>query len=196
MPGPGGPERTKFFDCAPIPPMPIHLIYARSRDFCIGQGGGLPWRLPRDFRHFKETTLGHPVLMGRRTYEDHKSLLPQRTNVVLTRDRSFVGVEGLVIRHDLEAALDEFTAGGQLAFVIGGAGLYAAAFPRASAVVETVVDTEVPDGDVRVPAFDFAGWDSERILAASPDDRHAFGFEVRVHRRPAAGAPGPASEPS
>lgn len=163
--------------------MPIHLIYARSRDFCIGRGGSLPWRLPADFRHFKRTTLGHPVLMGRKTYADHESVLPGRTNVVLTRDRAFRGVDGLVIRHDLDAALDEFTAGAGLAYVIGGAGVYAAAFPRADAVIETIVDTEVPDGDVRVEAFDFTGWSSRKILEHPADERHAVGFEVWERER-------------
>ena len=120
--------------------MPIHLIYARSEDFCIGRGGGLPWRLPDDFRHFKQTTLGHPVLMGRATYADHESVLPDRTNVVLSRDPGFRGVDGIVVRHDLDAAMDEFCADGQLAFVIGGAGVFSAAFPRADEVIETVVD--------------------------------------------------------
>ncbi len=158
--------------------MPIHLIYARSEDFCIGRDGGLPWRLPDDFRHFKRTTVGHPVLMGRRTYADHESVLPDRTNVVLSRDPGFRGVDGIVVRHDLDAAMAEFSADGQVAFVIGGAGVFSAAFPRANEVIETVVDTRVADGDVFVEAFDFSGWHSERILQKEPDERHAHGFEV------------------
>ena len=165
--------------------MPIHLIYARSRDHCIGVGGGLPWRLPEDFRHFKRTTLGHPVLMGRRTYQDHQSVLPGRTNVVLSRDPGFAGAEGIVVRHDLKAAMTEFGGADRLAFVIGGAGIFSAAFPWAEAVVETIVGTEVPGGDAFVEAFDFSNWDSERILAKEPDERHAVGFEVwRRLRRP------------
>ncbi|BAM03580.1 dihydrofolate reductase [Phycisphaera mikurensis] len=164
--------------------MPIHLIYARSLDHCIGRDGGLPWRLPADFRHFKRTTLGHPIVMGRKTYGDHQSVLPGRTNVVLSRDPGFRGADGIVVRHDLEAALDEYGAGGRLAFVIGGAGVFSAAFPRAEAVIETIVRTEVPEGDVRVEAFDFAGWRSEKILEHGADERHAFAFEVWERKRP------------
>ncbi len=123
--------------------------------------------------------------MGRRTYADHESVLPDRTNVVLSRDAGFHGVDGIVVRHDLDAAMDEFSGDGKLAFVIGGAGVFSAAFPRADEVIETVVKTRVPDGDVFVEAFDFSGWHSERILAKEPDGRHAHAFEVwrRVRQR-------------
>ena len=162
--------------------MPIHLIYARSLDFCIGRGGGLPWRLPEDFRHFKRTTLGHPVLMGRKTWADHQSVLPGRTNVVFSRDPGFEAPEGMVLRRDLDAAMDEF-GGDRLAYVIGGAGVFSAAFGRAEAVVETVVETEVPDGDVSVEAFDFSGWRSEKVLEKEPDEKHAHAFSVWVHKK-------------
>ena len=170
--------------------MPVELVYARSLDFCIGRGGGLPWRLPEDFQHFKRTTLGHPILMGRRTFADHESVLPGRTNVVLSRDPGFGAPAGIEVRRDLAAAIAEFSSAERKAFVIGGAGVFSEAFPQADAVVETIVDTEVPDGDVRVEAFDFSGWRSERILVKEPDDRHAVGFEVWRRTRPPAQAGG------
>ena len=74
--------------------MDISLIYARSRNYCIGREGRLPWHLPDEFRFFTDTTMGHPVIMGRRSYEDHNGLLPGRLNIVVTHQPDYTVVEG------------------------------------------------------------------------------------------------------
>lgn len=162
--------------------MTLSLIYARSENRCIGADGGLPWRLPDEFKHFKQTTMGRPIIMGRRTYADHDNVLPGRANVVLTSRKDFNPKNGVELRHDLDAALREFGADGGEVFVIGGAGLFAEAFPRADRVYETVVHAEV-EGDTFLPEFDFAGWTSTKIETHPADDRHPFAFTITRYDR-------------
>ena len=167
--------------------MTLALIYARSENRCIGADGGLPWRLPDDFAHFKRTTMGCPILMGRRTYEDHDNVLPGRTNVVLTRQPDFKAKPGLLVRRDLDAALAEFAPGsdanpGETVFVIGGAGLFAEAFPQADRVYETIVHAEV-EGDTFLPDFDFTDWHTTLLDEHPADARHPHAFTILQHDR-------------
>ncbi|MEM6750438.1 MAG: dihydrofolate reductase [Planctomycetota bacterium] len=163
--------------------MQLSLIYARSENRVIGAKGGIPWRLPDDFAHFKRTTMGTPILMGRRTYEDHDSALPGRLNIVITRNADYQPAEGVEVAPSLKAALELAAQENDEAFVIGGVGLFADALPRAQTVYETVVHAEV-EGDAVLPDFDFAtGW-ATTVLAEHPvDDRHAHAFTVYRHDR-------------
>jgi dihydrofolate reductase len=163
--------------------MRLCLIYARSENRCIGRDGGLPWKLPDEFRHFKCTTMGCPIVMGRRTFEDHQNVLPGRTNIVLSRDPSFKGIDGLVVRRSLEEVMREYAEHDGDLFVIGGAVVYAQAFPLAQRVYETIVHTHV-EGDTFLPPFDFAGW-SRTVLEEHPaDERHAHAYTALRWDRP------------
>ena len=84
----------------------LSLIYARSLNHCIGKAGRIPWHLPDEFGHFKRTTLGKPIIMGRKTYEDHESALPGRLNIVISRTANYPVVEGIALAQDLEQAMD------------------------------------------------------------------------------------------
>ncbi len=161
--------------------MKLALVYARSRNYCIGRDGNLPWSLPAEFAFFERTTRGHPVIMGRRTYEDHESALEDRLNIVISRSRSDFAPG---VRHvqDLDAAIALAAASASRAFVIGGAGLMERAFDRADEVFESVVHAEI-DGDVFIKPFDFSTWQTEIVNRHGTDDRHAFSFESRIHRR-------------
>lgn len=159
----------------------VSLIYARSENRCIGIDGGLPWRLPDEFRHFKRTTLGCPVIMGRKTFEDHNSVLPGRENVVLTRQRGLKLPEGVLVRHDFGAVLEEFS-GRDEVFIIGGAGLFERGFEIADRVYETVVHTHVA-GDTFLPAFDLDAWTATEIEQHPADDRHAHAFTITRYDR-------------
>lgn len=158
--------------------MILSLIYARSENHVIGQDGKLPWHLPDDFKHFKRTTLGHPIIMGRRTFEDHKSVLPGRTNIVLTRnpDFSFPGIE---VRRSLDEALAPYRNTDEEVFIIGGAQLFADTFPHAQRVYETVVHTTI-EGDTTIPAFDFNGWTRDQSISRQTDDKHPFAFTISI----------------
>jgi len=162
--------------------MKLSLIYARSRNRCIGQNGELPWRLPDEFKHFKQTTLGCPIIMGRRTYEDHNNILPGRTNIVLTTRTDFQAPEGLVVVNHLDQALAPYQNTDQEVFIIGGAKLFATGYQTADTVYETVVDAEVP-GDTFLPPLDFSAWSTKTLQTHPVDSRHAYAYTVYRHDR-------------
>ena len=131
----------------------LNLIYARAANGVIGKDNQLPWHLPEDLAHFKRTTLGCPVIMGRKTWDSLPPKfrpLPGRLNIVVTRDTGFVA-EGASVVHSLEAACDLCPAGTD-AWVIGGAQIYAQALPLASTVVVTEIARDF-DGDAFAPTL-------------------------------------------
>ncbi|MEM9020520.1 MAG: dihydrofolate reductase [Planctomycetota bacterium] len=160
----------------------LSLIYARSENHCIGKAGRIPWRLPDDFAHFKRTTMGRPIIMGRKTYEDHESALPGRLNLVVTRNPAYRPAQGVGVCGSLEDALTLARRESDEVFVIGGVRLFERAMPIADRVYETVVHTEV-DGDTFLPAFDFTGWESILLENHPADGRHAYAFTVWRHDR-------------
>jgi dihydrofolate reductase len=133
----------------------VYLVAAVAANGVIGAEGRLPWHLPEDLKHFKQLTLGHPVVMGRRTWESLGKALPGRDNIVVTRSPGYEAVDAHVAA-SLEAAL-ALCAGESVVFVIGGAELYAAALPLAHGLVLTEIQREYP-GDVHFPAFDRSAW--------------------------------------
>lgn len=135
----------------------LALIAVVAQNGAIGRDNGLLWHLPEDLRHFRETTRGRAVIMGRRTWESLPEAfrpLPGRRNVVLTRDRDFTA-SGAVLAHTLADALT--AAGDGEVFVIGGAELYAQTLPAAQRLYLTEV-AAAADGDAFFPAIDAAQW--------------------------------------
>ncbi|EWS55170.1 MULTISPECIES: dihydrofolate reductase [unclassified Methylibium] len=135
--------------------MELWLIAAVARDGAIGRAGTMPWHLPQDLAHFKRTTLGCPVVMGRKTWESlppHFRPLPGRRNVVVTRNAAWQA-DGAEAAPSLDAALERLREAERV-FVIGGGELYAQALPRADGLVLTEVDIGVPDADTHFPAWD------------------------------------------
>ena len=138
--------------------MPLHLIYARSRNNVIGVNGDLPWHLPEDLAHFKRTTLGQPVIMGRVTWESIPEKfrpLPGRTNVVVSRQTGF-NAPGTQVVSSLQAAIDLFPAD-DVVWLIGGAQLYSQAMPLAQQLVITEIDADY-EGDAFAPVLNTAEW--------------------------------------
>lgn len=144
MPPPVGPGSTR-----------IYLIAAVARNGVIGAGGALPWRLPEDLKHFRKITFGHPVIMGRRTWDSLGKPLPGRENIVISRKAGFEA-PGASVAASLEAAI-ALCAGEAVAFVIGGAQIYAAALPLADGLALTEIDRDY-EGDARFPAWDRKTW--------------------------------------
>jgi dihydrofolate reductase len=137
----------------------VSLVVAMSRDGLIGRGGGLPWRLPRDLKHFRRLTWGKPIVMGRRTHESIGRPLPGRTNIVLSRREDYAA-EGCLVARDREEALGlAATTGADEAMVIGGCEVFRDFLPLASALHATVVKGEFT-GDVffPVPVLDSPEW--------------------------------------
>ncbi len=165
--------------------MSLVLVAALDRAFAIGRGNQLPWRLPDDLKRFKALTLGHPVLMGRKTAESLGRALPGRANLVLTRSGR-VPFEGM----QAVASLDEAMArcAGSPLMVIGGGEVYSLALPRAERLHLTHVDTEAVGADAFFPAFDADDWRVEHRDPRAADDRHAHAFEFVDYRRAAPAA--------
>lgn len=170
-------------------PLPhIALVVARARNGVIGRDGDLPWRLRSDLQRFKAVTLGKPCVMGRKTWDSLPlKPLPGRLNLVLSKDESFEA-KGAVVCLTLDEAIEigreqAEEDGVDEVCVIGGAGLFETALPRAKRLYVTEVDAE-PEGDVRFPVFDEAAWTetAREAFPAGDKDDHAFVFRVLERR--------------
>jgi dihydrofolate reductase len=159
----------------------IVLLAAVAENGVIGRGNGMPWRLKSDLRHFRALTWGKPAIMGRRTWVSLGKPLPGRTNIVVSRDRSFTAPGG-VVAPNLEAALetargDALRRGANMIVVIGGAELYAQSMAHADRICVTIVHAR-PQGDTVFPPIDPNVWrEVERAEQdAGPGDDVAFAF--------------------
>ena len=157
----------------------------------IGRNNSLPWHLPEDLKYFKATTLGHCIIMGRKTWESIGRPLPGRTSIVVTTNNDY-HAEGARVVNSLEAAvkLAESIAvidGTDEAFVIGGAGLYAAAIPHAQRFHLTRVHAEV-EGDTKLKEFDESQWQEVRRIEHSCDADNPYDYSICLLERKASGA--------
>jgi dihydrofolate reductase len=164
--------------------MRVTLVVAAAKNDTIGDRGKLPWRLPDDLRRFKALTVGHHVVMGRKTWQSIGKPLPDRTNVVVSRDRE-LAAPGAVVVGSLDDALALARNSGETElFVIGGGELYRAALPLADRIQLTRIDADVA-GDVRFPPLDADAWVEVERSEHAADERHAwpFAFVVLDRRR-------------
>jgi len=142
-----------------------------ARNRVIGRDNKLPWHLPADLRHFKELTLGKPIVMGRKTWESLPGLLPDRRHIVVTRRQDYVA-QGAETAADLDAAIalagnvDEI-------MIVGGATLYAEALPVADRLYVTLVDAEI-DGDACFPDFDMGAWKVIEESGMPADEKNRY----------------------
>ncbi len=158
----------------------LSLIVAMAKNRVIGADGKIPWHLPNELQLFKRITMGHHIVMGRKTYESIGRLLPGRTTVIVTRQHGYA-IAGAKIAHTLEDAV-ALCAGDSEVFVIGGGELYRAAMPLADRIYLTVVAAE-PAGDTQMPELDATQW---RLHSTEPfrrDERHAHDYCFEVHDR-------------
>lgn len=146
----------------------------------IGVDNTLPWRLPADLRHFRQLTTGHHVIMGRRNYESIGRPLPERINIVVTRNSAYQA-PGCRVRHSLEEALDD-TGDDPEVFVIGGAEIYRQALPRADRIYLTLVHAQVP-GDTYFPEFDRGEWKEVRRTRHEADEKNPYACSFTVYDR-------------
>jgi dihydrofolate reductase len=138
--------------------MTVTLVAAVAANGVIGVDGDLPWRLPEDLAHFKQLTMGHPMIMGRATFDSIGRALPGRTTIVVTRNPEWFA-DGVETAQSLEAALERAAELDDDIFIVGGGQIYAEAL--ASDVVDLLCITRVaaaPEGDVRFPALDWETW--------------------------------------
>ena len=138
----------------------LTLVAAYARNRVIGHEGRIPWHLPEDFAHFKATTMGGVLVMGRATYDSIGRPLPGRTTIVVTRNPDWTA-EGVLVAGSLEAALDLAAEQPGETFVVGGTQIYQQALPLATHQVLTEVDL-APEGDALYPSFDTGEWQVTR----------------------------------
>jgi dihydrofolate reductase len=170
--------------------IPIAMIAAVADNGVIGNGNTIPWRLPSDFAHFKRTTLGKPLIMGRRTFESIGKPLPGRTNIIVSR-RSDFRPEGATVVASLDAALEmarsvaEAEHAGEI-MIGGGGAIYAEAMPFADRLYISHVELS-PAGDTYFPPIRPEEWrrSGEIDVPAKPEDNAAFRVRIYERRGPA-----------
>lgn len=164
----------------PSDPAPsIALVVAAAENGVIGADGAIPWRLSSDLRHFKALTLGHTIVMGRRTYESIGRPLPGRRTIVVTAS----AIEGVETAPSLTEAL---AAAGRPVFLVGGAGIYAEGMAHADTIYLTRVHA-TPDGDTYFPAIDEDTFAAISQEPGVPGPADACAFTFLVYRRRAGG---------
>lgn len=157
--------------------MSCSIVAAVAANGAIGKGGDLPWHLPADLRHFKSLTVGHHLIVGRKTWESVGKPLPKRTMVVVTRDRDY-HAEGVIVVHSLAEALVAARSDDE-PFVAGGAGLYREAFDVADRMYLTRIHAEF-SADTFFPVFDERVWVliSEETHEADESNRYQYTFQL------------------
>ena len=158
----------------------LTLIVARARNGVIGKDNAMPWKIPGEQAYFKRVTMGHPIIMGRKTWESIGRPLPGRRSIVVTRNAAFAA-PGAEAVHDLQAAL-ALCAGAAEAFVIGGAELYRLALPRADRLLITEIDHDF-EGDTFFPAPERAQWKESSRDHHAPTAERPFAVDYVEYLR-------------
>ncbi len=154
--------------------MKIYIIAAMSQNRIIGKGNKLPWRLPADMRRFRQLTICHPVIMGRKTLESIGHSLRDRFNIVLTR-QPFYNKADCHIAPSLDEALELAGIFSDEVFIIGGAEIFRQALPRADRLYLTIINQNF-DGDTFFPEFDDSQWKEVERIAGERNDRNPYDF--------------------
>ena len=158
----------------------VAVIAAVSLNGTIGRGGQLPWRLRGDLQRFKQITVGHPIIMGRKTWASIGRPLPGRLNIVVTRQPALAAA-GAVVVHSLGDALAAAAPAAE-AFVIGGAALYREALPLAARLYLTIVQAEV-EGDTVFPPFDRTQWQLAQVEEFPADTANDWPCRMEIWNR-------------
>jgi len=159
--------------CNPI----ISAIVAMGENRVIGAKNQLPWHLPADLAHFKTITTGHPILMGRKTYESIGKPLPNRTNIILTRDPNYQ-VDGCLVVSSVDEAIAQTPADTEI-FIIGGAEIYQQFLSHIQRLYLTIVHQEF-DGDVFFPKMNMDEWKEISREAHTADERNVYAYSFLI----------------
>ncbi|NJN78565.1 MAG: dihydrofolate reductase [Saprospiraceae bacterium] len=159
--------------------MKVSAIVAASKNSVIGNDNEIPWYLQEDFKFFKQTTMNHCIIMGRKTFDSIGKPLPKRTNIVITRNPFFVA-SGVIVVSSLEEALMIADESGETeAFIIGGGTIYKQAFPILDCIYYTEVQTEL-EGDTFFPEINTKIWTKSILKSQEANDKNDFDFEVQL----------------
>jgi dihydrofolate reductase len=171
---------TEFAALTRNPGRHISIITAMARNRVIGKGNRVPWRLPGELQIFKKVTMGHHMVMGRKTYESFNRLLPGRTTVIVTRNPNYK-VAGAIVVNSLQAAISACGSDDEV-FIIGGAQLFELALPLADRIYLTTVQAEV-EGDTTMPDFDLTGWKQISTQVFKADAKNPYDYHFSVYQR-------------
>ncbi|MBA3757670.1 dihydrofolate reductase [Candidatus Saccharibacteria bacterium] len=160
--------------------MIISIIVASAKSGVIGRTGGLPWYLPAELAYFKKTTMSHPIIMGRKTHESIGRALPGRTNIVVTRDKSYQVSEGATAVNSLGDAF-KAVAGSNEVFIIGGAEIYSQALTKVDKIYLTKVSANI-EGD-KFFEFDEQRWRQTFSEKHKKDENNKYDYEFTVWER-------------
>ena len=158
----------------------VSILVAYDRNRAIGYQNKLPWHLPEDLRRFKSLTIGHHIVMGRKTYESIGKPLPGRTNVVITRELGYLA-EGSIVVDTLERALECAKDDSEI-FIIGGAQIFVQMLPFVDRIYATEIDAAF-EADTYFPEFDRASWAETSREHRANDDANPFPFDFVVYDR-------------
>jgi dihydrofolate reductase len=164
--------------------MTVSLIAAVAKNRVIGRSGKIPWRLPADMAYFKRVTMGHALIMGRKTLESVGRPLPGRTNIVVTRNPAYAR-SGVIVARSAEEALERARAAAGAdaeVFVIGGAEVYALFFAVADRLYITEIEADFP-GDERFPVINEDEWRRTRSSPSTPDGVNPIPFNFSLYER-------------
>lgn len=157
----------------------VSLIWAMAKNRVIGNHNTLPWHLPADLRHFRDTTTGHCIIMGRKNYESIGRPLPNRNNIILTNNPSFEAA-GCIVVHCIEQALQQCRE--EEIFIIGGAEIYRLFLPLAQRLYITEIDAEA-DGDTFFPEYDTQEWQETERRSYHSDEKNPYSYSFVKYQR-------------
>lgn len=161
--------------------MILSAIVAVSRNGVIGKDNTLPWRLPADLQYFKKTTSGHHIILGRKNYEDIRRPLPNRVNLVLSRQAGYEA-PGCIVLPSLESAIDYARSAGETeCFICGGAEIYRQALPMVQRLYLTRIDADF-EGDIAMPDMG-SGWNEEWCEIHEPDEKNLWPYRFLRYSR-------------
>ncbi len=160
----------------------ITLIAAAAENNALGIENDLLWHLPDDFKRFKQLTSGHKIIMGRKTFETFPKPLPNRTHIIITRDKNYVPkFPGCIVVHSIEEAL-KLTEKDQVSFIIGGGEIYKLGLPYANKIELTRIHTTF-EADTFFPEIDKNQWKPVAELYHPKDDKHLYDFTYLTYVR-------------
>jgi dihydrofolate reductase len=161
--------------------MSLSIIAAVDQNQLIGKQGKMPWNLPADLKYFKQTTMGSPVIMGRKTFESIGFPLPGRRNIILTRNKDY-SAEGCEIIYSQEEILDEFLKKEEEAFIIGGAEIYKQFLAYSDKLYLTIIEHEF-SGDTYFPKLDWQKWNKISEKKGTTDGNNPYSYSYHVYQR-------------
>ncbi|WP_077618507.1 dihydrofolate reductase [Bacillus sinesaloumensis] len=159
----------------------ISLLVAMDKNRLIGKDNDLPWRLPADLAYFKRVTMGHPIIMGRKTYDSIGRPLPGRENIIVTRDTSYK-MEGCKVIHSIEEIVKMRKESEQELFVIGGAEIFKEILPYSDRLYITEIEEEF-EGDTYFPAFDKSEWKIISKEQGIKDEKNPYDYKFLVYEK-------------